>query len=114
MAANTEFGKRSRRIRTSDRLSDLLLWIIVLVWFLPAFWIILTSVRARTEVDALPPVWIPRVLSFDSYKILFGMPTPEGAFGLGGYSTKTENFSFDDFCFVSCFVFYFDSFYVSF
>jgi multiple sugar transport system permease protein len=29
-------------------------------------------------------VWIPSGFSFDSYKILFGMPTPEGAFGLGG------------------------------
>jgi multiple sugar transport system permease protein len=84
MAANTEFGARSRRVRNSDRLRDVLLWIIVLIWFLPALWIILTSIRARAEVDALPPVWIPRVLSFDSYKIIFGMPTPEGAFGLGG------------------------------
>jgi multiple sugar transport system permease protein len=84
MAANTEFGKRSRRIRNSDRLRDVLLWIIVLIWFLPAFWIILTSVRLRAEVDSLPPVWIPTALSFDSYKIIFGMPTPEGAFGLGG------------------------------
>ncbi len=84
MAANTESGKRSRRVRKSDRLRDLLLWIIVLIWFLPAFWIILTSVRLRTEVDAHPPVWIPSALTLDSYKIIFGMPTPEGAFGLGG------------------------------
>jgi multiple sugar transport system permease protein len=84
MAANTEFGRRSRRVRNSDKLRDVLLWIIVLIWFVPALWIILTSVRLRTEVDAHPPVWIPSALSFDSYKILFGMPTPEGAFGLGG------------------------------
>jgi multiple sugar transport system permease protein len=84
MAANAEFGTRGRRVRNSDRLRDVLLWIIVLIWFLPAFWIILTSVRLRAEVDSLPPVWIPTALSFDSYKIIFGMPTPEGAFGLGG------------------------------
>jgi multiple sugar transport system permease protein len=84
MAATNEFGKRSRRIRTGDRARDILLWLIVLIWFVPALWIILTSVRLRTEVDAHPPVWIPSALSFDSYKILFGMPTPEGAFGLGG------------------------------
>ena len=40
--------------------------------------------RARIEIDALPPVWIPRSLTLDSYKILFGMPTPEGSFGMGG------------------------------
>lgn len=84
MAANTESVTRSRRVRNSDRLRDLLLWIIVLIWFLPALWILLTSVRLRAEVDAHPPVWIPSALSFDSYKIIFGMPTPEGAFGLGG------------------------------
>jgi multiple sugar transport system permease protein len=41
-------------------------------------------VRDRIEIDAHPPVWIPRNFSLDSYKIMFGMPTPEGAFGLGG------------------------------
>jgi multiple sugar transport system permease protein len=51
---------------------------------MPALWMILTSVRLRTEVDAHPPVWIPSAFNFDSYKIIFGMPTPEGAFGLGG------------------------------
>ena len=85
MASITRSQPRSRRrTRNSDRLRNAALWAIVLIWFLPALWIILTSVRARIEIDALPPVWIPRSLTLDSYKILFGMPTPEGAFGLGG------------------------------
>jgi len=85
MASITRSQPRSRRrTRNSDRLRNAALWAIVLIWFLPAFWIILTSMRARIEIDALPPVWIPRSLTLDSYKILFGMPTPEGAFGLGG------------------------------
>jgi multiple sugar transport system permease protein len=85
MASITRSQPRSRRrTRNSDRLRNAALWAIVLIWFLPAFWIILTSVRARIEIDALPPVWIPRSLTLDSYKILFGMPTPEGAFGMGG------------------------------
>jgi multiple sugar transport system permease protein len=85
MASITRSQPRSRRrTRNSDRLRNAALWAIVLVWFLPAFWIILTSVRARIEIDALPPVWIPRSLTLDSYKILFGMPTPEGSFGMGG------------------------------
>jgi len=77
-------GRSGRRIRRSDWTRDALLWLIVFIWFMPALWIILTSVRVRTEIDSHPPVWIPRQLSLDSYKILFGMPTPEGAFGLGG------------------------------
>jgi len=84
MAAFSSERRSRRRTRTSDRLRNALLWAIVIVWFLPALWIILTSVRLRTEIDTHPPIWIPRTLTLDSYKILFGMPTPEGAFGLGG------------------------------
>ena len=84
MAALSSERRTRRRTRTSDRLRNTLLWAIVIIWFLPALWIILTSVRIRTEIDAHPPIWIPTTLTLDSYKILFGMPTPEGAFGLGG------------------------------
>jgi multiple sugar transport system permease protein len=73
-----------RRTRSSDRLRNAALWAIILIWFLPALWIILTSVRDRIEIDAHPPIWIPHNLTLDSYKVMFGMPTPEGAFGLGG------------------------------
>ena len=76
--------KSRRRTRPSDRLRNAALWAIVLIWFLPALWIILTSVRDRIEIDAHPPVWIPHAFSLDSYKIMFGMPTPDMAFGLGG------------------------------
>ncbi|MBV7327224.1 carbohydrate ABC transporter permease [Chloroflexi bacterium TSY] len=63
---------------------DLLLYLILLLFFLPALWIILTSIRPNAEINSRPPVWIPSELNFDSYKILLGMPTPEGAFGMGG------------------------------
>ncbi|RPH57514.1 MAG: carbohydrate ABC transporter permease [Chloroflexi bacterium] len=76
--------KRFRRNRWKNVLSDVLLWIILLIFFVPALWIILTSMRIRSEINAFPPIWIPTGFSFDSYKILFGMPTPEGAFGMGG------------------------------
>ena len=76
--------KRHRRDRWKNFASDIALWTIMLIFFLPALWIILTSVRIRKEIDAFPPVWIPSGFTLDSYKILFGMPTPEGAFGLGG------------------------------
>jgi multiple sugar transport system permease protein len=84
MSADVSIRRRSRRIRRNDVLRDILLWIILLIFFIPALWIIQTSIRIRSEIDAHPPVWIPTQLSLDSYKILFGMPTPEGAFGLGG------------------------------
>jgi multiple sugar transport system permease protein len=76
--------RRFRRDRWKNTVNDVLLWAILLFFFIPALWIILTSVRIRSEINAYPPVWIPSGLTLDSYKILFGMPTPEGAFGLGG------------------------------
>ncbi len=84
MSGRTGKKQRFRRDRWKNALNDILLWVILFVFFIPALWIILTSIRLRAEVNAHPPVWIPTGFSFDSYKILFGMPTPEGAFGMGG------------------------------
>jgi ABC-type glycerol-3-phosphate transport system permease component len=76
--------KRFRRDRLKHLLTDILLWVILLIFFVPALWIILTSFRIRNEINAFPPIWIPSGFTLDSYKILFGMPTPEGAFDMGG------------------------------
>jgi multiple sugar transport system permease protein len=84
MSARGVNQRRFRRDRWKNTFNDVLLWVILLIFFIPALWIILTSIRIRSEINAYPPVWIPSGFSLDSYKILFGMPTPEGAFGLGG------------------------------
>ncbi len=84
MSRSSIYKRRFRRDRWKNTFNDILLWVILFVFFIPALWIILTSIRVRSEINAHPPVWIPTAFSFDSYKILFGMPTPEGAFGLGG------------------------------
>jgi len=84
MSAVNIHKRRYRRNRWKNSFNDVLLWVILFIFFVPALWIILTSVRLRSEVNAHPPVWIPSGFSLDSYKILFGMPTPDGAFGLGG------------------------------
>jgi multiple sugar transport system permease protein len=76
--------RRFRRDRWKNTLNDVLLWAILFFFFIPVLWIVLTSMRIRSEINAHPPVWIPTELTLDSYKILFGMPTPEGAFGMGG------------------------------
>ena len=80
----TGYAKAGRRHRLGDYLRDLAAYIIVLVFFLPALWIIITSVRPNVEINTRPPVWIPSEITLDSYKILLGWPTPEGAFGMGG------------------------------
>ena len=78
-----KFEKAGRRRYWSDTARDIVLYLILLAFFLPVIWIVLTSMRPNVEINARPPVWIPAKLDFDSYKILFGMPTPEGAFGMG-------------------------------
>jgi len=77
------FTRAGRRRTPVDFLRDAVLWIIILLFFLPALWIILTSIRPNVEINTRPPVWIPSTLDFTSYKILFGMPLPEGAFDMG-------------------------------
>lgn len=86
MTANTKVGyvRSGRKRRAQDVARDVLVYVIILVFFLPALWIILTSIRPNVEINTRPPVWIPRQIDLNSYLILLGQPTPEGAFGLGG------------------------------
>jgi multiple sugar transport system permease protein len=86
MTANTATGytKSGRKRRAPDRALDAAVYLIVLMFFLPAFWIVLTSIRPNVEINTSPPVWIPQQLDFTSYLILLGQPTPEGAFAMGG------------------------------
>jgi multiple sugar transport system permease protein len=78
------YGRSERRYKAGDLARDGLLYLIILIFFLPALWIILTSLRPNVEINSRPPIWLPSQLDLDSYKILLGMPTPEGAFGMGG------------------------------
>ena len=80
LPARVQAGRRRTPL---DTFRDVATWIIILIFFLPALWIIITSVRPNVEINTRPPVWIPSALDFDSYKILLGMPTPEGSFGMG-------------------------------
>ncbi len=77
------FDRAGRRRRWTDTICDIVLYLIILIFFLPVLWIVLTSIRPNVEINTRPPVWIPSRLDLDSYKILLGMPTPEGAFALG-------------------------------
>jgi multiple sugar transport system permease protein len=76
--------RSGRRRSWVDTSRDLVCYFIILLFFLPALWIILTSIRPNVEINSRPPVWFPSRFDLDSYKILLGMPTPEGAFGMGG------------------------------
>lgn len=76
-AQSLRFARSGRRRTKGDLARDFALYFVILVFFLPSLWIILTSVRARVETNAFPPVWIPSLsgLNIDSYKTLFGFPS---------------------------------------
>lgn len=77
------FDRSGRRRYWTDTARDLVLYVIILAFFFPVLWIVLTSARPNVEINARPPVWLPSRIDIDSYKILLGMPVPEGAFGMG-------------------------------
>ena len=54
---------------------DLFVWGVLLVMILPAVWIVLTSIRNPVEVNTSPIVWIPKELTLDGFKPLFGQAT---------------------------------------
>jgi multiple sugar transport system permease protein len=82
--AATGYDRAGRRRRILDVVRDIVLYVIILIFFLPSLWIVLTSIRPNVEINTRPPLWLPKTLDFSSYQILFGMPTPPGAFDLGG------------------------------
>lgn len=67
--------RHSSRRRLSSALLDLLVWLILIVMLVPALWLVFTSVRNPVEVNAKPPVWIPRELTLEGFKPLFGQST---------------------------------------
>ncbi len=66
---------RSSRRRFSIVLLDLVVWLILIAMLVPALWLVFTSVRNPVEVNAKPPVWIPRELTLEGFKPLFGQST---------------------------------------
>jgi len=50
-----------------------LAWLILVLLALPAAWIILTAFRPATEVNASPPIWIPREITLDAFTTMFGL-----------------------------------------
>jgi multiple sugar transport system permease protein len=59
--------------RGNQALVNLLAWVILLIMGLPAVWVILTAFRPAIEVNASPPVWIPREITLDAFATMFGM-----------------------------------------
>lgn len=61
-------GRRRRQL-----LLNVAAWCVLILLALPAIWIILTALRPAAEVNASPPIWIPRRLSLDAFANMFGL-----------------------------------------
>ena len=48
-------------------------WVILILMALPALWIVMTAFRPAGEVNANPPVWIPREITLDAFATMFGL-----------------------------------------
>jgi multiple sugar transport system permease protein len=59
--------------RLNQRFLNVLAWIVLLLMAIPAFWIILTAFRPAGEVNASPPIWIPREITLDAFATMFGL-----------------------------------------
>jgi multiple sugar transport system permease protein len=70
-----------RRIHWRDIGANWLAFSIIAILALPAVWIILTAFRPNLEVNASPPIWIPRTITLDAFESLFGL-NPETASGV--------------------------------
>lgn len=65
-------GKTMTRRRLVKTALDIATWLVLLVALLPAVWVVLTSVRPNVEINAVPPVWIPREFTLDAFSSMFG------------------------------------------
>lgn len=72
------FGRRRKIKQTLLNLSAIG---VLLLFALPAIWIVFTAFRPGNEVNVTPPIWIPKKITFDAFGSLFGF-NPETAAGV--------------------------------
>jgi multiple sugar transport system permease protein len=63
------------KTRTVKKVKKVILYVLavllIIIITLPALWVVLSSFRPRKDILAKPAVWIPRNMSFKSYRMLF-------------------------------------------
>jgi multiple sugar transport system permease protein len=72
------FGRRSK---SRQVFYNLLALSVLLIFALPAIWIIFTAFRPGNEVNVTPPVWIPQKITLDAFASLIGL-NPDIAAGV--------------------------------
>lgn len=72
------FGRRSK---SRQVFYNILALAVLLIFALPAIWIIFTAFRPGNEVNVTPPVWIPQKITLDAFASLIGL-NPDIAAGV--------------------------------
>jgi len=57
--------------RSKEYIFTFLAYFVLVLILIPALWIIFTSIRPEVEVNAYPPVWIPKKLTLEKYQQAF-------------------------------------------
>ena len=81
-------GPRLHRRLRGAALSTLL-YVVLAIFFIPTLWIVLTSLRPNVEINASPPVWIPRSLTLDSFHALFSPGLSNASVPFTSYLTNS-------------------------
>ncbi|HEY8541784.1 MAG TPA: carbohydrate ABC transporter permease, partial [Pseudothermotoga sp.] len=61
--------KKIRRSTIRKIIYSVVVWLIGILWFVPIFWMLTTSLKpTTTAITENPPRWIPNPITFDNYK----------------------------------------------
>lgn len=78
-----------RRKNINKMINYILSYGMIVIFAVPALWIVLTSIRPEVEINATPPIWIPHELSFESFGKLFGGNLETGSVPFKEYFINT-------------------------
>lgn len=73
--------RRWSKRKAQKWLIDIAVVTVLLIFALPAIWIVFTAFRPGNEINVTPPIWIPKKLTLDAFGALFGL-NPEYASGV--------------------------------
>ena len=71
------------------RQKDVLIWvvtfIVMLIICLPGLWVVLSAFRSNGEILTKPTVWVPRDLTLDNFRSIFGFGDNVVGIPVGSY-----------------------------
>ena len=75
--------KRYKIKKTRHVFSKIITYVVLLLFFIPVLWLVLTSLKPNIDINARPPVWIPERFDPSSYLGLLGFKVKNEGFGFG-------------------------------